>query len=46
MTDRHTFMRRFTTALFVLAVLGSAIWGRWSDVVALTAAMVAFRRLT
>lgn len=46
MTDRHTFIRRFTTALFVLAISGSAAWGCWSDVVALTAAMVAFRRLT
>lgn len=46
MSDRHTFVRRLTTALFVLAVLGSAAWGWWSDAVALTAAMVAFRRLT
>ena len=46
MTDKHTFSRQFTTALFTLAVLVALICGGWSDALTLTAAMVAFRRLT
>ena len=46
MTDKHTFSRRSTTALFALAIAVALICGNWSDALALTAAMVAFRRLT
>jgi hypothetical protein len=46
MTDKHTFARRFTTALFAVAVAVALICGNWTDALALTAAMVAFRRLT
>lgn len=46
MTDKHTFARRFTTALFTIAVLVALICDGWSDALALVAAMVAYRRLT